>query len=86
MLETVVLIFFIVIYIVLLCCYALNNIVLEIVALIFVDLCCIVLFCLYVVFLSDKFHVRLLYDRIMDRRNDICMYVCINMPIRYLCQ
>jgi len=44
--------------------------------LIFVD--CIVLsslFCLCVVFFSDKFHVRLLYDRIMDLRNYICMYV-----------
>ena len=64
-------------YIVLCCYYALHNIVSEIVALIFVDLCCIVLFCLYVAFFSDKFHVRLLYDRIMDRRNDICMYVCM---------
>jgi len=61
-------------YIVLLCYYALHNTVLEIVALIFVDLYCIVLFCLYVVSFSDKFHVRLLYNRIMDRRNDICMY------------
>jgi len=62
-------------YIVLLCYYALHNIGLDIVALIFVVLYCIVMFCLYVVFFSDKFHVRLLYDRIMDRRNDICMYV-----------
>ena len=36
------------------------------------------LFSLYVVcFFSDKFHVRLLYDRICGRTNWLFMYVCI---------
>ena len=69
------------------CYYALHSIVLEIVALILLNvlyctvLYCIVLSCLVLfvcsVFLYDNFHVRLSYDRIMDLRNDICMYVCI---------
>jgi hypothetical protein len=59
----------------LLLCYA-QCLILETVVLIFVY--CIVLssFVLFVcsVF-PDKFHIRLLYNRIMDLQNDICMYV-----------
>jgi hypothetical protein len=58
---------------------------LETVVLIFVY--CIVLssFVLFVcsVF-PDKLHVRLSHDRIIDLRNDICMYVCMYVCI-YVC-
>ena len=40
-----------------------------------------VVFTMYVVFFTDKFHVRLLHDRNMDLRNDINMYVCM-----YVCK
>ena len=43
----------------------------------FLYVACIVLFVLC--FFFDKFHFRLLYDRIWDQRNDmyVCMYVCM---------
>ena len=75
------------------CYYALHSIVLETVALILLNvLYCTVLYCIVLncvalflfvcsVSLYDKFHVRLLYDRITDLRNDICMYVCIYVCI-----
>ena len=71
------------------CYYALHGVVLEIVALILLNvlyctvLYCIVLYCVVLflfvcsVSLYDNFHVRLSYDRIMDLRNDLCMYVCM---------
>ena len=74
-------------------CYcALHRVILETVALILLNvvLYCIVLclscFCLFVcsVSLYDKFHVRLSYDRIVDLRNDICMYVCMYVRT-YVC-
>jgi len=58
---------------------------LETVVLIFVY--CIVLssfvLCVCSVF-SDKLHVRLSHDRIIDLRNDICMYVCMYVHIKVI--
>jgi len=62
------------------CYYALHNILLEIVVLTAesIVLYCIVLSCLVLfvcsVSLYDKFQVQLSYDKIMDLRNNICMY------------
>jgi len=44
---------------------------------------CLRLFLFVCSVFPDKFHVRLSYDRIMDLRNDICMYVCISFLTVY---
>ena len=67
--------------------------ILEIVVLTFVYLYCIVSFVLFVCYVfSDKFHVRLLYDRICGPTEYVCMYVlcmcvyaCMYVCMLYVC-
>ena len=49
-------------------------------------LCCLHLFLFVCSVFPDKFHVQLLCDRIMDLRNDICMYVHRHCVIVYMIQ
>ena len=51
----------------------------------FIVLYCLRLFCLCVVFFLTSFMSNCQYDRTMDLRNDICMYVCMSSLITGIC-
>jgi hypothetical protein len=69
--------------IVLLLCYA-QYLILETVVLTFVYLYCVICFvCVLCVLFSDKFHVRLLYDRMCGPTKYVCMYACTYISSSY---